>query len=143
MIKQKITFALGSLMTGILIPVIEVLLFTGFVIFLDTLTGIWAAQVRGEELNSKKAKGVISKLVIYPLVIILASFAERLIPEIPFIKGGAVLLIAVEGTSILENMRDILGQDLLKIIRVYIMDGKKGVADMLKNKSSKNGKANK
>ena len=138
---EKIATIVASLTAGILLPVAEILLFTGFVLVMDTFTGIWAAKKRGERIHSSKMKRVLSKLLLYPAIIIIASWAEKILPAIPFIDGAAVILIAVEGKSILENASDILGYDLLKVIKAYISDGKEGVLNFKNNKDGMGNKS--
>jgi len=138
---EKIATIVASLTAGILLPVAEILLFTGFVLVMDTFTGIWAAKSRGERIHSSKMKRVLSKLLLYPAIIIIASWAEKILPAIPFIDGAAVILIAVEGKSILENASDILGYDLLKVIKAYISDGKEGVLNFKNNKDGMGNKS--
>ena len=137
---EKIATIVASLTAGILLPVVEILLFTGFVLVVDTITGIWAAKSRGERIHSSKMKRVLSKLLLYPAVIIVASWAEKILPGIPFIDGAAVILISVEGKSILENVSDILGYDFLKLLKAYISDGRKGLLEFKNKKDDKNGK---
>jgi phage-related holin len=128
---NKIILMIIYFFVGIFIPIKGLLYFTGFMIFVDTFTGIWAAKCRGEEITSKKLKGVLPKIIIYPLAIIIASWCEFLAPEIPFIKGATFMLIMIEGKSFLENCSDILGYDVIKLLRNYIINGKKS---FLKNK---------
>jgi phage-related holin len=137
---EKIMTIVASLVAGIFIPVVEILLFTGFVLVTDTITGIWAAKSRGERIHSSKMKRVLSKLLLYPAVIIIASWAEKILPAIPFIDGAAVILISVEGKSILENVSDILGYNILKLVKAYISDGGKGVLEFKNKKDEKNNK---
>lgn len=132
---DKISTYLFALLSGIFMPIIEMLLFCGFMILIDTMTGIWAASKRGEVISSKKMKNAIPKMIIYPLALIVASWAERILPGIPFVKGSATLLIVIEGKSLLENANDILGYNLLKLVKLYIVGGKDAV---LKHKMDKN-----
>jgi len=127
-LKQLIIAAL-SLFSGIVLPVVEVLAFAGFMILCDTATGIWAAKRRKELIRSNKLKRVCSKLIVYPLAIIIASWAERILPEIPFIKGAATLLIVIEGKSVLENFNDVLGYNFLKIVQLLITDGRQAAIE--------------
>ena len=43
-----------------------------FLIFADTITGIWASLKNNQYLTSRRAGRIISKLVLYPLAIIVA-----------------------------------------------------------------------
>lgn len=116
-----------ALAVGILAPAIETLLFAGFMIFCDTVTGVWAAKCRGEEIHSNKMKRVLAKLLLYPMAITVASYCQRILPQVPFITGAGTLLIVIEGKSLLENLNDILGFDFLKIVKIFITEGRPGV----------------
>lgn len=134
---ETIATYIFTLISGIFIPIFGVLLFTGFVIAFDTVTGIWAASKRGEKISSKKMKNAIPKIILYSLAIIFSSWAELLLPGIPFIKGAATLLIVIEGKSLLENANDILGYDLLKLVKLYIVEGKDAVLKYKENNDKK------
>lgn len=120
----KISVVLFTLVSSVIMPAIETITFAGFMIFIDTVTGIMAASNRGEKVSSTKLKRVVSKLIVYPLAVLMGSFAEYLLPAIPFLKASATLLIVVEGTSVLENINDILGFNLFQMVKIWITDGK-------------------
>ena len=108
-------------------PIKSLLLFTGFVIMLDLVTGIWASRKRKEAITSRRLERTWSKIIIYPLGIIFGHWAEVLVPEIPFVKGATLLLIIIEGKSLEENFGYILGQPLSKYIRDLVTKGARGV----------------
>lgn len=135
---EKFFITVVAFFTAICVPIVDILLFTGLVIFVDTFTGVWAAIARGEKITSTEAKRIVPKLILYPLAIIVASGAEYLVSEIPFIKGAALLLIMVEGKSVLENMSDILGYDVLLYVKTYMLKGKKGIIDLDNKKVNDN-----
>lgn len=90
----------------------------GFIIIIDTLTGAWAAKKRGERVESRKAGRVLTKLIIYPLAIIVSKVAqEYLAPVIPWVDVTAGIIATVEVKSIFENSGDILGYDLWKKVK--------------------------
>lgn len=120
----KLSVVFFTLMSSVILPAIETIAFAGFMIFVDTVTGIMAAVCRGEKINSTKLKRVVSKLIVYPLAVLMGSFAEYLLPAIPFLKASATLLIVVEGTSVLENINDILGFNLFQMVKIWITEGK-------------------
>jgi phage-related holin len=107
-----------------MIPIASMLLFTGFMIFFDAVTGIWASKRRGEVISSEKMKRSVYKVIIYPLAFIISSWAELILPSIPFIKGASTILIAIEGKSVLENFNDILGYNISEMVKVFITNGK-------------------
>ena len=84
-----------------------------FLVFADTLTGIWASVKTNQYLTSRRAGRIISKLLLYPLSIIVAKVAEvYLTPSIPWIKVVSGIIAIVEVKSIFENISLILGFDL-------------------------------
>jgi len=87
----------------------------GTLIVFDTLTGIWAAVHKGgwKEFTSAKLKRIVPKLILYPLVIVVAQIAEiYLVNEIPWVKVSSGLLAVVEVKSIYENISVVLGFDI-------------------------------
>lgn len=90
----------------------------GLLIIADTITGMWAAKKRGEELTSRKGGRIFAKILIYPLVVIVAKAAETyLTPAIPWMSVTSGIIAVVEVKSIFENASDILGYDLWDRIR--------------------------
>ena len=125
------------ILIGIFYPVISLIFFAGFLIVLDIITGVWASKKRGEDIDSKKLSRSISKAIMYPFAIILAHLCERFLHEIPFVKGVTFLLIIVEGKSLDENMKDILGFSFFKYIKAFLIDGKKGLFKEMDKKKGK------
>lgn len=96
-------------------PISDALWATGSLIVIDTITGIWAAVHKGgwAAFISSKFKRVIPKLLLYPLVVIVAQIAENyLLYEIPWVRVASGLLAAVEVKSIYENTSVVLGFDI-------------------------------
>ena len=108
-----------------LLDVTAALMAVGFLILADTFTGMWAAFKRGESITSRKMGRVISKLILYPLGIIIAKVAEDyLSPDIPWIYVTTGIIAAVEVRSNFENIGDILGFNLWKRIKGAIWKDK-------------------
>lgn len=124
---EMITKIVFTLATSVLLPAVETILFAGFMIFVDTVTGVLAAMARKEKVSSTKLKRVLSKLIVYPLAIIVASWAEYILPAIPFVKSAAMLLIVIEGGSVIENINDIIGYNIVKVLKILITEGKEAV----------------
>jgi hypothetical protein len=96
-------------------PISNALFAVGVLIVFDTVTGIWAAVHNGgwASFVSSKFKRIVPKLLLYPLVIIVAKVAEDyLLMEIPWIRVSTGLLAAVEVKSIYENISVVLGFDI-------------------------------
>lgn len=119
----KIASYVVTSIIGLVSPLKSLLLFTGFVIALDLITGVWASKKRKIAITSRRLERTWSKIVVYPLGIVFGHWAEILVPEIPFVKGATLLLIIIEGKSLEENFGYILGQPLSKYIRQLITKG--------------------
>jgi len=99
------------------------LLAVGFLIMADTFTGmLYAFQVgikkygfwkAFKNVESRKAGRILTKLILYPLALIVAKVAEvYLLPEIPWVRVTSGILAMIEIRSIFENMGKVLGYDL-------------------------------
>lgn len=96
----------------------------GFLIVHDTVTGIWVAWAKGykiegtllkgwQHVKSRKMERVAKKLLLYPLVLIVAKVAqEYLAPAIPWIDITAGVLAMIEVRSIFENVGKLLGYSI-------------------------------
>jgi hypothetical protein len=96
-------------------PIASSLWAVGSLIVFDTITGIWAAVHKGgwKVFTSTKLKRIVPKLILYPLVIVVANISEiYLVNEIPWVKVSTGLLAAVEVKSIYENISVVLGFDI-------------------------------
>ena len=99
----------------------------GFLVMADTFLGIWAAKQTGgwKSITSRKAGRIISKLIVYPLAIIVAKVAQTyLTPTIPWIDVTAGIIATVEVKSIFENSSVILGYNLWQKIKKAIWKDK-------------------
>lgn len=103
------------------------LLTVGFLIMADTFTGIWAAWKRNgrKSITSRKAGRILSKLILYPLAIIVAKAAQDyLAPAIPWTDVTAGIIAVVEVKSIFENISLVLGFDLWEKVKKRIWPDK-------------------
>lgn len=107
------------------------LLAVGFLIMADTFTGMFNALKKGVEkygfwkawrnVESRKAGRILSKIILYPLALIVAKVAEEyLLVEIPWIKVTSGILAMIEVRSIFENIGEILGYNLWERIKKAI-----------------------
>ena len=121
---QGLDYILGFLVVFFL-EITAALFAVGFLIIVDTFTGIWAAYKRKEEINSRKLGRIMQKIVLYPLAIIIAKVAEDyLAPDIPWIYVTTGIIGAVEVKSNFENIGSILGFNLWKRIKAVIWKDK-------------------
>jgi phage-related holin len=99
----------------------------GFLIMMDTITGIWAAYKNGgrKSITSRKGGRIVMKLILYPAAVIVAKVAEEyLLPEIPFLKVTLGILATVEVKSVFENMSLLLGFNLWDRLREKVWKDK-------------------
>ena len=104
------------MLVALMSPIHGVMLTTGGLIFVDFVTGIWAAHKRNEEISSSAMRRTVSKFLIYQMTIISAFFLETYMMGniLPVTKLVASVIGMVEFKSILENANSILGVDIFK-----------------------------
>jgi len=99
----------------------------GFLIMTDTGLAIWATWKNNgiQSIRSRKLGRIITKIVLYPLAIIVAKVAEEyLAPDIPWVKVTTGIVATVEIKSIFEKMNVLLGFDLWDRIKKSIWKDK-------------------
>ena len=100
------------------IDIQSALLAIGFLIMADTFTGIWRTVRKKQSLTSRKAGRIVSKLLLYPLAIIVAKVAEEYLSQnIPWVEVTSGIIAVVEIKSIFENISIILGFDLWQRVK--------------------------
>lgn len=95
------------------IPIKGFLLFTVFVVFTDTITGILAARKRGEQITSKGLYRTSQKCLVYLCGIMIFEGA-RLTFQLPFniTYMVAFTIATTELFSIAENIKSITGVNI-------------------------------
>ena len=94
MVKEKFMSAAAEIVAFITIFLVDIqasLLAIGFLIMADTFTGIWGAWKSNgrKSVTSRKAGRVVSKLILYPLAIIVAKVAEDYLAQsIPWVSNS-------------------------------------------------------
>lgn len=99
-----------------------------FCIGVDTLTGFIAAPYRGQLRKSAKLKAVVSKIITYSIAIISLHVLEKLIfPDYGTAMGlqlarcGCTIFAALEVYSTLENLYDITGLRVFKVLTQFTL----------------------
>lgn len=116
--KEKLISLLPQILAFIAVfftSIYASLLAIGFLIMMDTFTGVWASWKKygRKSITSRKAGRIITKLILYPLAIIVAKVSQdHLAPAIPWVDVTTGILATVEVKSIFENISLILGFDL-------------------------------
>lgn len=103
------------------IPILPAMIAVGCLISIDTVTGIISAKKQGQKINSKSLGRVLTKMLVYQLLIISAHLVETyLFAQIPMIKITLAFLGMTEFLSISENFQGATGKSFLKFIRSWI-----------------------
>lgn len=96
---------------------------------IDTATGFWAAPYRGQIRKSAKLKAVVSKIITYSAAIISLHILEKMIfPDygtalgLQLARCSCTIFAALEIYSTLENLYDITGLRVFKIITQFTLD---------------------
>ena|SRR3972149_2396958 len=109
-------------------PLLPAMVAVGLLIIIDTITGVIAARRNKETVTSKKMGGILTKMLVYQLLIISAHLCEAfLFPIIPFVKITIAFLAVVEFKSISENFQKSTGLPFLKFIKSYLDDKLRGL----------------
>ncbi len=96
-------------------PAGQFILLVGFFITADTITGVIAANKRGEILTSKRGSDVIRKFLTYGVGVIVSHVIQcEFLPDLPCMKIIAGLIAFNELKSIDENIKDISGYSLFE-----------------------------
>lgn len=116
MIKHLNALAISIL--AILAPIKMVIIMTLVLVVVDLITGVIAAVKRKEPITSAGFRRTTVKILVYELVVILGFLAET------YLTGSVIAISKIissfigltELTSIAENLSDITGQPILKIL---------------------------
>lgn len=101
-----------------LAPIHSVLIVVGILIVVDTITGVWAAIKSGQTITSARLRDTITKMLLFQLAVITGFLLEKylLADLLPVSKLIAGIIGVTEGTSILENINKIRGDNLFKTL---------------------------
>jgi len=95
------------------VPIKGFLIFTIFVVFADTLTGIKAAKKEGQKISSKGLYRTTEKIVVYFVAILIFEGAKNTFSiPFPITYMVAMMISATELFSVAENIKRITGVEL-------------------------------
>lgn len=116
----NIVYAIWSAVLAFLAPIGWWLGACVFMVFVDFLTGCWAARKRGEMWSSVKFRNSISKAGAYMFVIICARIFESILPSYAeyaeLTRLFVAFIVGVEFYSVLENFYKITGYKVFYIL---------------------------
>ena len=105
------SIAIGAALT----PAVPIIIFTGVLIFTDTITGVWAAKKRGDKITSKALGRTVTKMMLYSIAIFLTFGFEIMFPALQVVHIGQIAsgyICLVELKSVFENISDITGLNI-------------------------------
>ena len=103
---------------AIFAPIHATIIITGVFIISDMITGTMAARKRGEKIDSSGLRRTVTKFFVYEIALLLAFLGQKyMLGDIfPACKVVSGMIGVVELKSIFENLNELSGQDLLKMI---------------------------
>lgn len=117
---------LSVALLAVLAPIKAIMLAALALIVIDLITGLWRAKKTGENITSSGIRRTITKIVAYELALIAGLIMEQYLlgGSMPVIKLVAGLIAMTEGKSVLENLSEITGVDLVKAVMDKIQGSK-------------------
>jgi len=76
---------LTATIAAFLMPISGLLFLVGFVILLDTITGVWKSMKRKVPITSRGLSAIISKMLLYEVTVIMFYMIDK------FILNGIIL----------------------------------------------------
>jgi hypothetical protein len=130
-------------------PISGLLFLVGFVIILDTITGIWKSYKNNIKITSRGLSAIISKMLLYEITVVLFYMIDTFILNniilkffsVPLLltKVLALILISIELMSINENVIAVKGLNIwqaMKNLFSRAKDIKKEVDEIRHNQDS-------
>ena len=120
-------FKLLAVVSTFLMPISGLLFLVGFVIALDTITGVWKSIKHKVPITSRGLSAIISKMLLYQVTVILLYMIDQFIlnkiilqffsVDLLLTKVLALILVSIEVMSINENYKAVKGLDLWQAMK--------------------------
>lgn len=130
---QTNLLTLISIITAFFMPISGILFLVGFLIFIDTITGIWKAKKLKQSITSRKLSAIVSKLALYECAVIMLFCIDFWILDaivlkffsVPLLvtKVTALTLCSIELMSISENYKVIYGINIWQSLKNLLKRG--------------------
>jgi hypothetical protein len=118
---------LTATIAAFLMPISGLLFLVGFVIVLDTITGVWKSIKNKVKITSRGLSAIISKMLLYEVTVIMFYMIDQFIlnniimqffsVELLLTKVLALILVSIEVMSINENYKAVKGLDLWQAMK--------------------------
>ena len=130
---QSNLLTLISIITAFFMPISGILFLVGFLILIDTITGIWKAKKLKQTITSRKLSAIVSKLALYECAVIMLFCIDFWILDaivlkffsVPLMvtKITALTLCSIELISISENYKVIYGINIWQSLKNLLKRG--------------------
>lgn len=120
-------FKLLAVISTFLMPISGLLFLVGFVILLDTVTGVWKSVKHKVPITSRGLSAIISKMLLYEVTVILFYMIDKFIlnsiilqffsVDLLLTKVLSLILVSIEVMSINENYKAVKGLDLWEAMK--------------------------
>lgn len=120
-------FKLLAVISTFLMPISGLLFLVGFVIVLDTITGVWKSIKHKIPVTSRGLSAIISKMLLYEITVIMFFMIDQFIlnkiimqffsVELMLTKVLSLILVSIEVMSINENYKAVKGLDLWQAMK--------------------------
>ena len=130
---QTNLLTLISIITAFFLPISGILFLVGFLILIDTITGIWKAKKLKQAITSRKLSAIVSKLALYECAVIMLFCIDFWILDaivlkffsVPLMvtKITALTLCSIELISISENYKVIYGINIWQSLKNLLKRG--------------------
>lgn len=122
---------LVQIIVAFLLPIKTLIFLVGFMIILDTISGIWKARKIGEKITSHKLSKVISKMVLYQIGLISFYAIDKfimgdiilLLISVPMFltKMVAIFFVSIEIMSLNENIKQAYGLNFFQLLKKILL----------------------
>lgn len=119
------TFAFSTLTAAVtyLMPLKDFIGITLFIVAADLITGIQAAKVRSETVNSKGLRRSVTKFTMYTMAIISAHAMQGMyFKDFPMVVIISCYIACTEFYSVLENVGTVTGTDILSAVKSKLLE---------------------
>lgn len=130
---QTNLLTLISIITAFFLPISGIIFLVGFLILIDTITGVWKAKKLKQPITSRKLSAIISKLALYEVAVIMLYLIDYWILDaivlkffsVPLLvtKITALTLCSIELISISENYKIIYGLNIWQSLKNLLKRG--------------------
>ena len=109
-------------MVSFFAPTGEWIMFIGFLVMMDMMSALFAANRTGKEIESRKMMRTVMKFMAYGMAVLCAHYISYLFfPTMPIVQAMSALIATIELKSIDENYKLIFGKSFFNTL-ISVLD---------------------